>query len=187
MDPDRDDEKLPLHAAPAEDAEDINVPWTLHVANAVIRVTTSLLSQLVSKMFFQMLIEWSDTPCLSLELREGGDSEDFPSVSLVCSSHSQICQGPRELARGKRRVLEVGRSGFASHFHSSLPANDIYVSLKMSFACPLEQDIVLRFWRIEEAMECVFAAAALALHAFNVDRAFWSTGPGGWDRASRCT
>ena len=60
-------------------------------------------------MFFQMLIEWSDTPCLSLELREGGDSKNVPSMSLVCSSHSQICQGPLELARGQRRVLEVGR------------------------------------------------------------------------------
>ena len=89
--------------------------WTLHVANAVIRVTTSLLSQLVSKMFFQMLIEWSDTPCLSVKLREGGDSKNVPSVSLVCSSHSQICQGLRALARGQRRVLEVGRSGFGTH------------------------------------------------------------------------
>ena len=54
----------------------------------------------------------------------------------------------------------------------------------MSLACPLEQDIVLRlrtflsstFWR--NAMECVFAAAALALHGCNVDRAFWPSGPG---------
>ena len=44
-----------------------------------------------------------------------------------------------------------------------LPANDIYVSVKVSLSCLLEQDNVLRlrmflssiFWRNEEAMECV--------------------------------
>ena len=81
-DTDWDDRTLPFHPPPAEDAEDVNVPWTLHGANAMIRVTTALLSQLVSKRFFQMLIEWCDTPCPSLDFCECPNGKHFPRVSL---------------------------------------------------------------------------------------------------------
>ena len=80
IDMDQDDQTLPFHPVPVEDAEDLNVPWTLHEASSMIRVTKALSSQLVSLIFIQMLIEWCDTPCLSLIFCE--NIEHFPSVSL---------------------------------------------------------------------------------------------------------
>ena len=35
------------------------------------------------------------------------------------------------------------------------------------------------FWQNSDALACIFAATTLALHGENVDRAFWSRGPGG--------
>lgn len=54
-------------------------------------------------------------------------------------------------------------------------------------ACPLAQEDKLRlntflsstYWANGHALKCVYAAASLALHGLNVDRAFWSSGPGG--------
>ena len=55
---DRDEDRF---AAPVTVEAENSVPWTVHVANALVRVSGALLSQLVSKKFFQMLIEWCDT------------------------------------------------------------------------------------------------------------------------------
>ena len=67
------------------------------------------------------------------------------------------------------------------------PMNNIYVSVKMPLTCSLVPEILTRlnsfltttYWHNEGALECIFAASALALHGHNVDRTFWSSGPGG--------
>ena len=107
----------------------------------------------------------------------------------TCSkSHLRFVEGPRELGLVANDVCPkvVGKELAPT---CPLPANSIHVSVKMSLACPLEQDIVPRlrtflsstFWR--NAMECVFAAAAFALHSCSVDRASWSSGPGGVEQS----
>ena len=77
-DMDRDDATLPFRPLPAEHADDINVPWTQHVAGAMIRVITALVAQLVSKRFFQMLIH-----ALLISVRSRTVST-FPMCLWVC-------------------------------------------------------------------------------------------------------
>ena len=60
IDPDFDRDEDTFAAPGTVEAEN-SVPWTVHVANALVRVSGALLSHLVSKKFFQMLIEWCDT------------------------------------------------------------------------------------------------------------------------------
>ena len=77
----------------------------------------------------------------------------------------------------QRRVLEV----FGKEMVPTLPlsSNNIYMSVNISLACPLEHDIVLRlrtflsstYWRNEEAMECVFAASTAHSGPVVLDRA----------------
>ena len=63
----------------------------------------------------------------------------------------------------------------------------MYIFLNVPLTAPHKQEDAARiegflrttFWDNGEALRCMFAAMALALHGLNVDRAFWSTGPGG--------
>jgi len=67
------------------------------------------------------------------------------------------------------------------------PCNNIYVYVDLPLTCPLEKEDKSRlrgflsstYWSNGAALKCVYAAAALALHGLNIERAFWSRGPGG--------
>ena len=59
---------MPLVADDADETVDPSTPWTIHVASAMVQVSSVLLNELLSKRFFQMLIEWCDTPCQILGL-----------------------------------------------------------------------------------------------------------------------
>ena len=66
-------EVMPDASAAAPEAAGVwddkpGVPWTVHVANALIRVSSTLLSHLMAKRFYQMLVEWCATPCLGLNI-----------------------------------------------------------------------------------------------------------------------
>ena len=67
------------------------------------------------------------------------------------------------------------------------PANNLYTYVDLPLTCPLQREDALRlqaflastYYDNGAAFKCLLSAAALALHGENVDRAFWSNGPGG--------
>ena len=55
----------PLHEADGcgDDMSNARAPWTRHVADAVVRVSSASLSPVLSKRSTQMLVDWCETPC----------------------------------------------------------------------------------------------------------------------------
>ena len=138
-----------------------------------------------------MFIKWCDTPCPSLNFCECPNGGHFPCLSLEMFNVTFAVFLKVLVNLGlvaKRRVLEVRQERESVPTCLSLPANNIYVSVKRSLACPTGAGYRFAVTYVPElyllaqrgeAIECAFAAAALALHGLNVDRAFWSSG---WTR-----
>ena len=164
---------MPLVADDADETEDPTIPWTIHVANAMFKVSSVLLNQLLSKRFFQMLVEWCDTPCQILSLT------CTSSCTLVFFFISSECNlqftgsGPREPGLAAKYACW-------KFVHSTLvpcspsPSNNIYVSVDYPLTCPCQEGDVTRlreflastYWSNEAALQCMFAAIALVLHDF---------------------
>ena len=49
-----------------EDVNEKKLPWTIYVADALVKVSSTLLSHVLTKRFIHMIIEWCDTPSLWL-------------------------------------------------------------------------------------------------------------------------
>ena len=134
--------------------------WPTHVAQAIMRSGGSLLNRLQDKKVWQMFTEWCDSP-----------SPRAPGLATPGACWTLSADGP---------------GGILTPCAPS-PTNNIYIFLNLPLAMPLQAedsrkvDHFLRstFWDNAPALKCMFAAMALALHGMNVDRAFWSTGPGG--------
>lgn len=141
-----------------EAADDPKMPWTLHVAQNLTRVGARMQFKLQEKKMYQMFIEWCETVC---PRRSGLATPD------ACWIMSDV----GELLRPC----------------SPSPMNHIYVFLDLPLGDGPEPDDLKRvkiflqstFWNNKGALKCVFAAITMAVRGKNVDRAFWSTGPGG--------
>ena len=134
--------------------------WPSHVAQAVVRAGTSLMNRLQDKKVWQMFAEWTETPCP---------------------------RSPGLATPGACWMLKDGGAGALLEPCAPDPFNNVYIFLNVNLTLPVLQEDTDRvqhflrstFWGNGPALRCMFAAMSLALHGLNVDRAFWSTGPGG--------
>ena len=128
------------------------------LAGALARTCASLVRELLGRTIITHFVEWCETPCPKV-----------PGFALADTCFLFDCDG-KPLSSAPKR-----------------PCNNIYVYLPHSLSDPLEADAQRRlrafwsttFWSNAHALECQMAAMALALRGRNIDRAFWSQGPGG--------
>jgi hypothetical protein len=132
--------------------------WPELVATALARTSCSLMRELLGKLIITHYIEWCETP-----------SPKKSGFALVDACFM--------FDTSDQHLGKVSKS----------PDNDIYVFLPHSLCDPVEASAQQKlqifwsttFWSNDAALECQLAAMTLALRGRNVDRAFWSQGPGG--------
>ena len=136
----------------------LSAGWPGALASALARTSASLLRELLSKTLITYYIEWCDTP-----------DPRIPGFALADSCF----------------VFDSGDEHIK--FVSKSADNNIYLYLPHSLRDPVLEECSKRleefwfttFWNNHAAFQCQLAAIALALRGRNVDRAFWSMGPGG--------
>lgn len=137
---------------------DVKLPWILHVAQNLMRVGARMQCKLHDKRMYQMFIEWCETEC--------------PRTSGLATPDA---------------CWIMSDVGVLMRPCSPSPMNDIYIFLDLPLGDGPEPDALHRvrtfldstFWNNKGALKCMFAAMTLAIRGKNVDRAFWSRGPGG--------
>lgn len=139
-------------------AEETTQGWPAVLSSALARTCSSLMRELIGGKIITHFIEWCETPS---QKRAGFALED------CCFAFDPEDDPARRVAKS--------------------PTNDIYIFLPHSLCDPVENSAMQRlqtfwsttFWCNDHALECNLAAMSLALRGRNVDRAFWSQGPGG--------
>ena len=138
--------------------EEASQKWSLALAQALARTTCGLLRELLAKTIITYYVEWCETP----DPRQ-------PSFCLHDACFTFKKKAPY--------IESVGKSP-DNHCYLNIPhalkdpVDAVNQSRMQSFHCTT-------FWDNLQAYEATLAAQALTLMGRNVDRAFWSKGPGG--------
>ena len=132
--------------------------WVKDLANNISRCALCLLRELLNKTVLTHYIEWCETP-----------SPRTPGIVFADS------------------CFLFDHDGAAMKSCKPSPALNIYVHLPLPLHDPvllaakerLQKFWMSTYWENGRALQCSLAAQGLALRGRNVDRAFWSVGPGG--------
>ena len=130
-------------------------PW---LAQTVSKVRATATSLLCAKKVVPFLVEWCDTPICKAQ---GFSSKD------ACFLFEKDGAGMRQVKKS--------------------PDHNVYMYVPQSLHDPvlatnaqrLRRFLSTTFFQNEPALRCHFAAFALVLRGFNIDRAFWTLGQGG--------
>ena len=141
-----------------DDDEDETPSWPRALASAISRCSASLQGLLSGKRCVPFLIEWCDTP---LEKTAGFATND----SCYVFDDGDVIMKKVKKSPSQNIYMFIPRN-----MHDAVLAGD--VSRLSSF-------LKTTFFDNGAALQCHFAAFALALRGYNVDRAFWTLGGGG--------
>lgn len=102
---------------------------------------------------------------------------------------SEWCSRPKEAQLGVafRDVTVLFNEDGSLQFKTSSPQNNVYLAVPHSLSDPVlagavevvKKFLSQTFWGNKGALRSIFAALLLALAGANVDRCFWTIGPGG--------
>lgn len=131
--------------------------WLASVAQNVQKNSSNLQKELLHKQLLTYYSEWCSVP------KPASSGLAFADLTLIFNPDGTIT------------------------FKAHSPENNIYMSVPHPWKDPVLEDatavvkLFLRqtFWRNGPALKCVLAALLLALMGYNVDRCFWTIGPGG--------
>ena len=137
-------------------------PWTLNVANTVLRVSQVLMEKLLSDRFFSYICEWCETP----RLYQPGVAYTNLSLRYVDTPTSDGVY-----------VEQVQRNA-SNNLYLRIP-HPLQDTVSVAIMDQLEVYYQNSFWRIPEVFECIQAAQALCKRGINVDRLFIGMSPGG--------
>ena len=145
-----------------------------HMANNLSQTNTRLQKELLScgpsqKPILAYYVEWCETPCTKT-----------PGVCFddACIVYDDTVSVSGNTGNYARRVI--------AHVRKT-PLNNIYLRIRNNLLDPYEEAAMNRlklyiqqtFWGNESAWECMLSAMSLAMRGYNVDRCFWTVGPGG--------
>ena len=151
----REPQADPGHIAVPEPAA---TTWTTCVADDFMRTFASLQRELLGKRIISYLIEWCSTP-----------KKQCPGFA---------CQDTCKVFDKDGDILQtVAKS----------PGHNIYTYMDIATADPVLDStasgvynfLSSTFWSNKVALKCQLAAMCLSLRGMNIDRAFWTVGPGG--------
>ena len=137
-------------------------PWTIRVANAVLKVSQQLMEKLLNDRFFTYICEW----CECARSQTPGVAYTNRSVKF----HEGV----------------QGDGAYATYLPRS-SGNDLYIRIPHPLTDAVAEDALQRllnyyttsFWSIPDVFECGQAAQALCKRGINVDRLFIGLSPGG--------
>lgn len=134
------------------------MPWTILAAKTISKFSINMQRTLVTDRLISRYVEWCDTP--------------NPRAQGV--AFSDVC-------------IALGAGGGKATVINNRPDSNLYLAIPHPLRDPVldeSRDKVQKFlqqtfWSNTPALECQFAALAIALRGLNVDRAFWGIGSGG--------
>lgn len=136
---------------------DADANWLLRSSSHVQKCSTQMQKELLERKLFTYFSEWCNT-------------EKTATPGFACLD-----------------ITVVFNQDGSISFRPASPANNIYLAVPHKLKDPVLAEalqVVKRFfaqtfWCNRDALECIFAALLLALSGVNVDRCFWTIGPGG--------
>ena len=111
------------------------------------------------------------------------------SSKSILAHFCEWCSTPQKAAHGfclPDACLLEDEEGKMKPVNKS-PSNNVYLRVDAPLTDPVEQHVTDRvfrfytqtFWNNGPALQCQLAAMSLALRGYNIDRCFWTIGPGG--------
>ena len=140
-------------------ADDNDLPhWTRSLASAVSKCSATLQALLAGKRIVPFLVEWCNTPLVK-------------TPGFACNDACFVFDGDTA-------IMSKVSKAFTQNIYMHL-SHDWHNAVDSAHVERVTQFLATTFYQNKPALECQFAAIALALRGRNLDRAFWTIGSGG--------